>query len=486
MKQTAAAFLSLALTGCSGSTTDPRARQPDDGGADLDSATGDADAGDGDGDPDAGGDGDGDTDAGGTGGDAGGGGNGECGWSLTLGGGALADFAADVLLLDDGSVIVVGFARMSPEGTPFSATGGFAMRVSTSGQIVWSKSFPGTNIRTVVRGATPSAVAVAGTATSGESCATHHGATDGWIAVLSVNDGALLGSACIGGDDDDSIEGVSAMNGFYRVFGSTDSHMSGDIGVNHNGGIFDAPDIMLGTWSTTDGANVWCYGGDGPDRAQFLIDRDTVFATAASGTTGDFEAYPEADEDSALFVTVDAFDLCLDPPCASSTFISNESAYGRGLAADDGWITGTSEITTGPFGCPGGAPGSQRLFVARYSPGELLSKACLGEGLERIIPMGIGTSANAVAIVGRTSADTLTGAQVDGSEEPTSDGAFIALYSASPSLAAEPSEIVMVKTARSVRLQSAAIRDDNCVIAVGEITTGASPDVYIYTRRMVP
>src|SRR5688572_1908174 len=179
----------------------------DSGGGDL----GGSDSGGSGGSDASGGGGSGGTGTGGLGG----GSNGACGWTYTVGG-ALEDQAHGVVALGDGSVVVVGVTG-SASGPLGSGSGGFALRLSESGELLWSQVYPGLTGTLFVAPGHGGNLVVAGTAVSTDACAEHHGADDAWVAEISPDDGSIVASACIGGDDDDSAGGVVARGEIGRA-----------------------------------------------------------------------------------------------------------------------------------------------------------------------------------------------------------------------------------------------------------------------------
>jgi hypothetical protein len=345
---------------------------------------------------------------------------------------------------------------------------------------------------TVAPGLSDAVVVIAGEATTDASCTIFHGGTsDGWIAEINLDDGSIVKSDCVGGGTADSIRAVEAstLGDVYRVYGWTTSDMTGDIGASHDDANHHG-DIMLGTWSSAEGASVWCYGSIGSDSALFLLDDNLVAAMTNGGANGDFEAFPNSDPNSSLFLSLSPSEPCVDATCVAPTWVLNPGLATVLVGGSDSWLAANAEQIEGALGCPDASFFETSALIARYDSGTLVDTVCLGAPGTTTSVGGIGSSSDAIAIVGNTSGYDIApfvGATIDGTVEPLAGpAAFIALYGKVPSIASEPSEIVLVKAARAVSLGAVAIRDDGCVIAAGSTTEGPQPDVFVYSRSITP
>ena len=111
--------------------------------------------------------------------------------------------------------------------------------------------------------------------------------------------------------------------------------------------------------------------------------------------------------------------------------------------------------------------------------------SCLWNG-GNILPTGLGRGHGTVVMVGRANPfdmEDFADAVVDG-DKATGNAAFMAIYDDGDALALSPKQLVVVGTLPQVRLTAAAIREDGCVIAVGEAAPGAATDVFVYSRPL--
>ncbi len=417
---------------------------------------------------------------------SGGSSNGACGWTYT-GGGTLEDTAQSVLALDDGSVVVVGVTGSS--NSPFgTGTGAFALRLSETGTLLWSKVYPGLTGPIWVAPGHGGKLVLAGTATSTDACEEHHGAQDAWVAEISPADGALGAHTCIGGDDDEVAEGVIArgvgVTAHYLVTGSVDSHETGNVGPNHNGnGAIDAPDILLGYWNPTSGdASGVCFGSEGIDRGTGFIDGDHIIAATSGDESGDFASQESFGYGDLAVVSLTDSDACTESPCATAVRLGG-SANDAVLDADGSILVGTTASTDGDVGCPGASQTEQHLWIGHYASGDIPSHSCLSTG-DTLGVSDISRGAGTAAVVGLAFSPTgedFQDAIVDGTIT-SNRGAYILVYD--QAALAEPAEIVVV--GNNTRFNGVAVRDDGCVIAVGNRAPSTFGDVFVYTRQATP
>ncbi len=401
-----------------------------------------------------------------------------CGWTF-MAGGVLEDRATDVLALEDGSVVVVGIAA-SADSELGAGKGAFALRLRQEGSLAWSKVYPGVLGPVRVAEGHGGKLVVVGTAIDATACAEHHGAQDAWVAELSKDDGSLLDKKCIGGDDDDTAAAVvargSGATAHYLITGAVDSHDNGNVGPNHNEGVIEATDVLLGYWNLDDDtASGTCFGSDSIDKGTAILDDGLVFANANSGDAGDHGSESLGGVDFAALQVPSG--VCSTAPCASATRFGGPSRDNVNTGAGS-TLAGQTLSTTGSVGCPDATNVMASVWVGTYSNGSVSSHGCLHNG--GILGVeDVAESSTGVALVGLANPATegdFAEATVDG---PLSGSAgYIALYDEDDFEA--PRELVVV--GNQTTFYGVTTRADGCVVAVGTRVDGTFGDVFVYTR----
>jgi hypothetical protein len=409
-----------------------------------------------------------------------------CGWTYTVGG-YLEDQAHSVLALADGSVVVVGVTG-STDSALGEGTGAFALRLSETGDLLWSQVYPGVGDQLFIAQGHSGQLVIAGTARSTDACDEHHGADDAWVAEISPDDGELGAHACIGGDDDEIVGGVRArgagVSAHYLVTGSVDSHESGNIGPNHNaGGGFDSPDVLLGFWTPSTGsASGMCFGSQGPEFGSGFVDGDRILAGTSGDGTGDFSGQESLGFGDIAIVSLSSSDACTEAPCATAVRLGG-SANESVLDGDGNLLIGTTASTDGTVGCPGASQTTQRLWLGSYSAGDIALLTCLSTGdtiSNSDLTRGAGIAAAVGLVFSPTSGD-FEGAVVEGTLA-SSSGAYLLAWDEG-NISGEPEIVVLGDRAR---LDGVAVREDGCVVAVGNRPAPTFGDVLVYTRPMSP
>jgi len=438
---------------------------------------------------------DGGADAGGAGGSGGGSGgegsgglgggdSGECGWTY-IAGGTLEDSAWGVVALEDQSVVIAGTTSSSNHPFGDGGTGAFALRLTASGEVLWSEVYPGVFGHVALAHGHAGRLVIAGTAQSVEACDDHHGARDAWVAEISPSSGELLGSACIGGDDDEEVEGVvargSGAGAHYLVTGTVDSHESGNIGPKHGGGGFDSPDVLLGFWTPgSDSAIGHCFGSDSPNYGHGFLGRDAVLSSASIDSGGDFEGLDGFGGGDVALISLISDEACTALPCASVSLLggSGDDAPAVGIG---NIITGDTTSTDGAIGCPD-ADTMNSIWIARYEEGDVVDHSCLST-LDNVVASNLGLGAGTVALVGMVAgmSGDFENAEFVGSPSSGSE-AYLATYDESD--LAEPLDLAVVGD--NTYLRGATVREDGCVVAVGTRAVGTSGNVFVYTRPLSP
>jgi hypothetical protein len=164
----------------------------------------------------------------------------------------------------------------------------WVVKTSLSGNIDWQKCIGGTGAETPTQMllADDGSVLVTGYTNSvNGDFASNHGSTDGLVCKLSTT-GSLLWAVALGGSSTDSISGIcKAIGGGYIISGSTRSN-DGDISGNHGGNdiwIAKIDDNGIVQWKR-------CYGGSGNDYPVMVVPVNNsgyVFCAQTSSNDGD-------------------------------------------------------------------------------------------------------------------------------------------------------------------------------------------------------
>jgi|GEM_PF-3349041 len=415
----------------------------------------------------------------------GGGGSEACGWTYTAGG-TLEDAAWSVVALDDHSVIVAGATGSSNHPFGDGGTGAFALRLSPAGQVLWSEVYPDVLGDVFVAHGHSGRIVIAGTAISAEACEDYHGAHDAWVAEISPSTGELLGSACIGGDDDEEAGGVIARgageNAHYLVTGTVDSDETGNVGPKHGGGGYDSPDVLLGFWTPEgDSASGQCFGSDSPNYGHGFLGSDRVLSSVGEDPGGDYEGLEEFGSGDIAVISLSSSDLCTALPCATALRLGGSGNDSVSVGVDD-IMAGSTTSTDGAVGCADEQDTLNSIWIGSYAEGDIVEHSCLS-ALDNVSVSSLGRGADAVAVVGLVGglSGDFEDAELVGSVATASE-TYVATYDDSD--LSEPLDIVVVGD--STQFRGAAIREDGCVVAVGTRAVGTFGDVFVYTRPLSP
>jgi hypothetical protein len=225
-----------------------------------------------------------------------------------------------------------------------------------------------------------------------------------------------------------------------------------------------------------------CFGSEGPETGSGFIGTDRIIAGTSGDATGDFASLDSLGYGDLAVVSLSASGACTQSPCATAVRLggpANESL----LDADGDILVGTTASATGDVGCPGASQIQQRLWIGSYAAGDISSHSCLSTG-DTLAVGDLARGAGAAALVGLAFSPTsgdFQDAIVDG-PITSNRGAYIALYDEAALDA--PEEIVVVGS--NTRFNGVAVREDGCVVAVGNRAPSTFGDVFVYTRQTTP
>jgi len=159
-------------------------------------------------------------------------------WERSFGGSEI-DIAFDVTKTPDGNYVIAGDTRSNDgDVTEFNGNADvWVIKINDQGTLLWEKTLGGTNFdsaRAVI--ATTNGIAITGSSRSNDIDVTANGGqNDIWIALLDTN-GNLQGQRAIGGDGIDFGLGITANNqGAIVIAGETQSN-TGEL-VSSNGSL---------------------------------------------------------------------------------------------------------------------------------------------------------------------------------------------------------------------------------------------------------
>jgi len=198
-------------------------------------------------------------------------------------GGSNNDRIFDVVEANDGGYILCGWSE-SNDFDISNAKGSYdvwILKVSSSGALVWEKSFGGSGIEigySII--STGSGYMVAGTTVSNDGdISNNNGSTDAWLLNIG-NNGDLLWEQTFGGSDfDAAYDIVAGDSGDYFIAGSSKS-LDGDVSSN-------AGDLDYWVFQVdSNGELLWeqTFGGSGLDIANSLV-RTTSNKLIVAGTS---------------------------------------------------------------------------------------------------------------------------------------------------------------------------------------------------------
>jgi|CXWL01.1.fsa_nt_gi hypothetical protein len=467
MKISLCTVLLLAALGCSGSSN------PDDGG------TGGGLGGTGGGG------------VGGSGGEGGGTPTGDCNWSVRFGS-FLSDTPDDVLVLSDGSAVVVGVVGAGLDAMDAgSERGAFAARIGKQGQVLWKRAYGAGSRASVVLLAQDGNLYLGGVATQAtQACANHHGAEDVWLAKVRLSDGEALFKTCIGGDDDEEVEAMREImlpsGPALHITGPTDSHNSDDVGPKHGGGGVNAPDMMNaivfldgGTMPT---ANVACLGTNGPENGAGFLDDGSLAGNTFGDATGDLVGQP-------LFGYADIWIarwpnqmLCTAKTCTvQATRIGGDSNDSVIRVLPGNILVGETRSTDGGLACATSTSSSARAYLAHVADGGLDKIRCLETPTENGVlrvqdAVRVGNQLW-VAVSGLLSEGDFAGAvSIDAGTNTSASGSTVV------TIDADLQNITRRVQLRGLNATGIALRDDGCLL----VTSGTSGGSDISITAVAP
>ena len=197
-------------------------------------------------------------------------------WIKTLGGSA-SDYSNSIQQTLDGGYIVSASTE-SNNGDVTSNHGGtdiWAIKLNSSGTIVWQKSIGGTGNEGagILQDSNGEYVLSASTNSNNGDVSGNHGMDDGWVAKLDVT-GNILWQKTFGGSNADGVSLQLTTNAGYILGGSSASNY-GDVSGNHGGN--DVWVVKLATPASLE----LCNGID--DNCDGLIDNIAVTTNGGSG-----------------------------------------------------------------------------------------------------------------------------------------------------------------------------------------------------------
>lgn len=156
-------------------------------------------------------------------------------WEKSYGGSEI-DEARGVVSTDEGSYIIVGDTRSEEQDVSLNngAADLWVLKISDSGDIVWEKSFGGSNfdVARSISSTFDDGFLIAGSSRSSDGdVSKNQGQNDAWIIKID-NTGRLLWETTVGGSEIDfAYDAVQLTNGAIIAVGETSS-FDGDISVN--------------------------------------------------------------------------------------------------------------------------------------------------------------------------------------------------------------------------------------------------------------
>ncbi|MCX6112996.1 MAG: chitobiase/beta-hexosaminidase C-terminal domain-containing protein [Proteobacteria bacterium] len=250
-------------------------------------------------------------------------------WQRVLGG-SFQDWLRSIQQVSDGYIISGESTSNDGDlsghhGIPGINSDTWLIKLNSSGNTVWSKSYGGTAQdssysvqQTVDSNGTPDGYISAGaTASTDGDVSGKHGGTgfyayDFWVIRVDLS-GNLIWQKCLGGNNNDTGSSIrQTSDGKYIVAGQTHSN-NGDVTGNHGGdGTVDAWVVKL----DSSGNIIWqrCYGGNFEDWATSIIQTSNggyIFGGVTASTNGDLQGVVTHGAQDAFIVKLTG--VVLDP-----------------------------------------------------------------------------------------------------------------------------------------------------------------------------
>lgn len=156
-------------------------------------------------------------------------------WEKTYGGSA-DDSAEDVVELNDGSFVIAGYSN-STDGDVSGSHGGFEswiFKINNSGELLWQRMLGGSAwewSQSIIKTPEGNVLVVGYTFSSNGDIPVNNGSTDGFAATISSS-GAIIWSKSYGGANADIIRSAAPTDdGGWMLFGETRSSIPGSQGA---------------------------------------------------------------------------------------------------------------------------------------------------------------------------------------------------------------------------------------------------------------
>lgn len=185
-------------------------------------------------------------------------------WQKTLGS-SNYDEAGDIILTNDGNILVVGYAASQSGNVDCSQNGSvWIVKLDTTGNILWQNCYSSNIARKVINTADGGFVIAA--MTTNASLPGYSGLMDYWVFKID-SIGNQLWSHCFGGSEfDDPADMILCDDNGFLVIGTSDSN--DNYAINNNGGK-DALFIKLDSLGNFQWSE--CYGGNSDETCNSII-----------------------------------------------------------------------------------------------------------------------------------------------------------------------------------------------------------------------
>ncbi|MBX7116840.1 MAG: hypothetical protein K1X64_21115 [Myxococcaceae bacterium] len=407
---------------------------------------------------------------------------GDCNWSVRFGS-LLTDLAYDLLVLNDGSAVVVGVvgAGLDPKDAG-SERGALAARISKQGEVMWKRAYGGGTAATNVILAQDGNLWLGGYAGVGsQGCTNHHGGEDVWLAKVRLSDGEALFKTCIGGDDDEEMRAFRevVLDGGVAVHmtGETDSHQNGDVGPKHGGGGFDAPDMMSAFVFLDGGTHVACFGTNGPDIGTGFLDDGSLVGSTFGDDTGDLMGQPLQGYADLMLARWPNGNVCTEKMCSvEATRIGGDSNEAISQALPGNTVVGETRSTDGGVKCATASASSARIFVAHVSGNGFDKFKCLEtpteNGVIRAVDAVRAGNQIIVAISDlQTGGDFAGATPIDAGTQTSANGNTVL------TLDADSMSITRRIHLRGVEANAIAQRADGCLLVSSRTSSGSDINI---------